>query len=111
MAYGIVHFFPNGTKEQYEATLAAVHPDRNSLPKGQIFHTAGATKDGWTVMAVHDSKESWEKFRDEILMPKLTEGVKGGFPTPPEERAFEVYNLRTQAQQLQQSSRQQEARH
>ena len=26
MAYGIVHFFAGGTKEQYDASLAAVHP-------------------------------------------------------------------------------------
>src|SRR6478752_1331627 len=25
-AYGIVHFFAEGTKEQYEASIAAVHP-------------------------------------------------------------------------------------
>ena len=43
MAYGIVHHFPGGTKEQYEATLAAVHPDRDSLPQGQTFHAAGAS--------------------------------------------------------------------
>ena len=41
MAYGIVHHFPGGTKEQYEATLAAVHPTRDSLPEGQFFHAAG----------------------------------------------------------------------
>ena len=34
MACGIMHFFPGGTKEQYEASLAAVHPSRDSLPKG-----------------------------------------------------------------------------
>ena len=38
MAYGIVHHFPDGTKEQYDASIAAVHPGRDSLPKGQIFH-------------------------------------------------------------------------
>jgi hypothetical protein len=26
MAFAIVHYFPGGTKEQYEATIAAVHP-------------------------------------------------------------------------------------
>jgi hypothetical protein len=93
MAYAVVHHFPGGTKEQYEASLAAVHPDRGSLPKGQIFHAAGASGDGWTIIAVHDSKESWERFRDDVLMPRLQEGVKGGFPTPPQENAFEVYNL------------------
>ena len=93
MAYAIVHHFPGGTKEQYEASLAAVHPSKGSLPKGQIFHAAGPSSDGWTIIAVHDSKESWERFRDDILMPKLQAGVNGGFATPPEETAFEVHNL------------------
>jgi len=93
MAYGIVHFFPGGTKEQYEATLSAVHPDRKALPAGQIYHAAGPSADGWTIIAIHDSKRSWEKFRDEILMPRLQQGVQGGFQGPPQEQAFEVHNL------------------
>ena len=92
MAYGITHFFPGGTKEQYEASIAAVHPSRDSLPKGQIFHAAGPSAGGWMVVAIHDSKESWEQFRDGILLPKLTHGVKGGFTTSPQETAFEVHN-------------------
>lgn len=93
MAYGIVHFFAGGTKEQYEASIGAVHPDRNTLPDGQIYHAAGPSEGGWTVVAIHDSKASWEKFRDNILGPRLTEGVEGGFTSPPQEQAFEVYNL------------------
>ena len=92
MAYGIVHHFPGGTKEQYEASLAAVHPSRDTLPDGQIFHAAGPSDGGWTIVAIHESKESWERFRDGILMPKMQAGIEGGFPTPPEESAFEVYN-------------------
>ena len=92
MAYGIVHHFPGGTKEQYEASLAAVHPSRDTLPDGQIFHAGGPSDGGWTIVAIHESKESWERFRDGILMPKMQAGIEGGFPTPPEESAFEVYN-------------------
>jgi hypothetical protein len=88
-----VHHFPGGTKEQYETTLAAVHPARNALPKGQTFHAAGPSAGGWTIVAVHDSKESWERFRDDILRPALSKGIKGGFTTPPEETAFDVHNL------------------
>jgi len=95
MAYGIVHFFAGGTKEQYEASIAAVHPSRDSLPKGQIYHAAGPSEGGWTVVAIHDSKAAWEKFRDEVLMPKLKAGVPGGFAAPPQEQAFEVYNQQT----------------
>jgi hypothetical protein len=93
MAYGIVHYFPGGTKVQYEASIAAVHPSRDSLPKGQIFHAAGPSAGGWTIVAVHDSKESWEQFRDDILMPRMKQGIKGGFATPPQETPFEIHNL------------------
>jgi len=93
MAYGIAHFFPGGTKEQYEAVIAAVHPDRKTLPEGQVYHASGPSAGGWTVIAIHDSKASWERFRDDILMPRLKEGIAGGFTEPPQEQAFEVYNL------------------
>jgi hypothetical protein len=93
MAYGIVHHFPGGTKEQYEASIAAVHPSRHTLPAGQLYHAAGPSTGGWTIIAIHDSKESWERFRDQILMPKLKAGVKGGLAAPSQEFAFETYNL------------------
>ena len=93
MAYGIVHHFPGGTREQYEASLAAVHPGPGQLPEGQIFHAAGPSAGGWTIVAVHDSQASWERFRDETLLPKLQAGVPGGFQTPPEETTIDVYKL------------------
>lgn len=93
MAYGVMHFFPGGTKEQYEASIGAVHPARDVLPEGQIFHSAGPSAGGWTVVAVHDSRKSWEQFRDNTLLPALTKGVDGGFNSPPQETVFEVYNL------------------
>jgi hypothetical protein len=93
MAFGIIHHFPGGTKEQYETSLAAVHPSDGSLPEGQMFHAAGPSGEGWTVIAVHESKESWEKFRDSILMPRLQAGIEGGFATPPQETEVEIYKL------------------
>ena len=92
MAYGVVHQFAGGTKDQYKASIAAVHPSDGSLPKGQIFHAAGPSAGGWTIVAIHDSKESWERFRDGILMPRMKEGIKGGFTVPPQETTFEVHN-------------------
>ena len=93
MAYGIVHHFPGGTKENYEASIAAVHPSDGGLPAGQVFHAAGPSVGGWTIMAVHESKESWERFRDGTLMPRMQQGIEGGFPTPPEETAIELYKV------------------
>ncbi len=93
MAYAIVHFFPGGTEGQYDASMAAVHPSTDQLPAGQIFHAAGASEGGWTVVAVHDSKQSWEAFRDGTLFPSMQSGIEGGFTAPPEETAFETHIL------------------
>ncbi len=95
MSYGVVHFFPGGTEEQYRASIAAVHPDDGSLPAGQVFHAAGASDGGWTILAVHDSKESWENFRDSTLIPKMEAGIDGGFEAPPQETAVDVVNVQT----------------
>ena len=94
MAYGIVHNFPGGTKEQYEASIAAVHPSDGSLPEGQLFHAAGPSADGWTIVAVHESQESWERFRDGTLIPALSAGIEGGL-SEPQETAFPVHNQQT----------------
>ena len=93
MAFAIVHYFAGGTKEQYEASIAAVHPGEGRLPDGQIFHAAGPSPGGWTIIAAHESKESWERFRDRILIPKMQQGIKGGLAGPPQETAIDVYKL------------------
>lgn len=89
MAYVITHKWKGGTKEQYEASKAVVHPP-DGLPEGQIHHFAGETPDGWMVVAVHDSKESWERFRDETLFPGVQEVGEKGLPGAPDETSFEV---------------------
>jgi len=94
MSYAIVHHFPGGTRENYEASIAAVHPGQGRLPAGQIFHAAGPAPGGWTIVAVHDSRESWERFRDGVLVPRLQKGVAGGFPSPPVETVFEASTVK-----------------
>ena len=44
-------------------------------------------------MALHESKESWESFRDTILLPRMQQGIAGGFPTPPVETVIDVYKV------------------
>jgi hypothetical protein len=91
MAYGVIHRFAGGNEDQYRATLAAVHSD-GSLPAGEVFHAAGPSDEGWVVVAVYESKESWESFRDDTLMPQIQAGIEGGFQSPPQETGFEVRN-------------------
>jgi hypothetical protein len=44
-------------------------------------------------MAVHDSQESWEQFRDDVLMPAMQQGIPGGFTSPPQETAVDLVNV------------------
>jgi hypothetical protein len=93
MAYAIIHRFPGATKDQYEATIKAVHGGVDVLPPGQLVHVAGEEDGGITILAVHDTKESWESFRDTTLLPTFGAGIDGGMAGPPEERAFDTINL------------------
>ncbi|MEA2144761.1 MAG: hypothetical protein QOG59_348 [Solirubrobacteraceae bacterium] len=92
MAYGVVHQFAGATEDQYKASVAAVHPSDGSLPAGQVLHVAGPSGDGWIIVAIHESKESWEQFRDQTLMPRMQAGIEGGFAAPPQETPFEVHS-------------------
>jgi hypothetical protein len=95
MPYGITNEFAGGTKEQYEAVVAKVHPP-DGLPDGQTHHYAGPTEDGgWIVIAIWDSKASWQTFRDETLLPTLQEMGDDGLPGPPGGHEFDVEVERT----------------
>ena len=42
---------------------------------------------------MHDSRETWERFRDETLMPRLQQGIEGGFTVQPQETTIDIQNL------------------
>jgi len=44
-------------------------------------------------VAIHEYKESWQRSRDGVLLPRLQQGIDGGFTTQPQETAFDVHNL------------------
>ena len=74
--------------------LAAGWADVRRAPLASLAHGVIVLVGGWIIVAIHESKQSWERFRDDILMPRLQQGVKGGFAGPPQETTFEVHNLR-----------------
>jgi hypothetical protein len=89
MAYLLTHFWPEGTEEQYRATLAAVTQAAGGQRPEQV-HAAGPTEGGFLVVGVYDSKETADNFvRDSIvsIMP-----IEGGLVGPPQERTAELVN-------------------
>lgn len=93
MAYVISHFFPAGTKAQYEAAMAAMNGKLGVIPKGQIFHVAGPVSGGFQVIAVQESKDSWDAFLTEFFLPLMAKGIPGGFTAPPNALEFETTYL------------------
>jgi hypothetical protein len=89
MPYTIVNEFEGGTREQYDAAVKVVHPP-DGLPLGQTHHYAGPSPTGWVVVAVWDSKVSWDAFRDQTLLPGLEGLSDSGFPGPPRTTEFDV---------------------
>ena len=76
MPYCVLHFFPGGTKEQYEASIAAAHPARNVLPEGQTRRSSRphpATLIGRTI-----SRSSFRTLRAFRLAP-MSGGTVSGF--------------------------------
>ena len=59
----------------------------SATPEGVLVDTASPGRPG-----LRRLRESWQRFRDEKLMHEMQAGIPGGFLTPPEETAFEVYN-------------------
>jgi hypothetical protein len=90
MAYLITHFWPGATMDQYDASIAVVHPPAG-LPKGQIYHAAGPTDGGVLIAAVWESKDQFDRFLNDKLIASMP--IAGGFEGQPEERAAEIVNL------------------
>jgi hypothetical protein len=94
MAYGVVHHFKGGTREQFEAVTAKVDPPDGSMVPGEIFEASGPSDDGWVVVGVFESKGAWEHFRDDVLIPGITQVGAAGFANPPAETSFDAVNVR-----------------
>lgn len=88
MPFLMTHFYPGGRHEQYAVVLNAVHPD-GRLPVGQLSSAAGPCEGGWLISAVWESRESFETFVVERLIPALSD-IAGGFTAAPEEHLAEL---------------------
>ena len=91
MTFGVIHHFTGGTAEQYDNVAKIVHPDGGAgLPKGGVSRIAATTEDGFVVVALWDSKQAFEDFRDNVLGPAFA-SAENGLPGPPDVTTFEVH--------------------
>ena len=97
MAVGMLIDIPGGTAEMYEAVnqemFGTSQPDPGRMPEELIFHTAGATADGWRIFDVWESREAFDRFFREQVGPAMQAiGDQAPPGPPPEPQIHELAN-------------------
>jgi hypothetical protein len=95
VAIGLLMMLPGGTQEAYEQVnekmFGSSSPSSDEAPEGLLVHSAGPSSDGWYVYDMWESKDHFQRFADEMLIPAVQEVAPdqmGGEP-----QFFEIHNL------------------
>jgi hypothetical protein len=84
------------TQEMYEGITEKMFGhapmEESDAPEGLIVHSAGKTPGGWYVYDIWESREAFERFMNDRLMPAVGELMGSDFQPPEEARPqfFEV---------------------
>ena len=86
MAIAMVQEFEAGEDRStvnYDAVREQLNVEADP-PAGMIVHTAGFTAGGvFRIFDVWESREAWERFREERLMPAVRPLIESGSGAPP----------------------------
>jgi hypothetical protein len=89
MALAVETEYRGGTTEQYDETIKAMGLTAGGRHPGALFHWVTKTDSGIRVTDVWESREEWERFLHEQVIPV---GTSAGLPAPEESRYFDVHN-------------------
>ncbi|HEV2712557.1 MAG TPA: hypothetical protein VGU26_05625 [Gaiellaceae bacterium] len=68
MAVAVLVEIPHGTEAQYEQVASEIFAD-GKLPPGWLLHMAGPEDDRWRVVNIVESRDEFERFARETIMP------------------------------------------
>ena len=85
---------PGLNAEVYEAVTGRVMPG-DQLPEGCELHIAGPVEQGWRVITVWESREAFDRFREQKLLPAIQELAGGQAPPVAEPEVNPVHKLVT----------------
>ena len=88
MAIAIVFEVPGAGAEEYDAVMEGLGHRGRCIP-GRLYHAAGPSEEGWMVVDIWESREEFEDFLAEKLLPVARK--VGFFASLP--RFFTVYNV------------------
>jgi hypothetical protein len=69
MAVAVESYFPGGTTDQYDAAIANMGLSAGGEHPAAIFHWVASTGDGIRVTDVYASRDDWERFLNETVVP------------------------------------------
>ena len=76
----------------YDAVSGEIRRRSGGMPEGMMFQCAGFDGDTFRVFSVWDSRERFDRFRDEVIMPSVEAAATGG-REPDETRSYELHNV------------------
>jgi hypothetical protein len=85
---------PGVTEQMYEAVTDRVMPG-DQLPDECELHIAGPVEQGWRVITVWESREAFDRFREQKLLPAFQELAGGETPPAVEPEVNPVHKLIT----------------
>jgi hypothetical protein len=85
---------PGVNAQMYEAVTDRVMPG-DQLPDECKLHIAGPVEQGWRVITVWESREDFDRFREQKLLPAFQELAAGEAPPAVEPEVNPVHKLIT----------------
>src|SRR5207302_2404585 len=86
MAVGMLQVLQGITEEQYdkvdEQMFGQSPPPADQSPAGMIVHSAGPAENGWYIYDIWESKDAFNRFTEDQLMPAVR-AVMGDVPPLP----------------------------
>jgi hypothetical protein len=96
MAVAVVQDFPEEETDRSTANYDAIHEKimaRAEEPTGLIIHTAGFTGNGFRIFEVWESREQFEQFARDVVMPAVMEVTAGNPGRAPVQTVYELHEL------------------
>jgi hypothetical protein len=90
--YGVLSRVP-APVEMYDALHAEVLRRGDGKGDGLLFHVARATDDGFEVVEVWESREQFERFNRDVVLPVVTD-LAPGAPPPTTGQGYVEFEVR-----------------
>ncbi len=89
MATGVLLEMQGVGEEDYDRLIELLRLDQNP-PLGGIFHSAGPIPNGWRVFNIWDSRDLYEQFYEDRVIPGLKQL---GMSEPTRKEYFPIHNV------------------